>query len=156
MNIETLTQLVIYGYAAAVVGRLRSLPMTFLGAMILGIANSMAIGYAPQGVRNDVDAALPMIMLFLALLLIPEVRLAIGRVVRVRPPRVASARTTLIGAVVVVVVVIVLGSVLDGQQPLHHGQRPGPVHPGVEPGASVGLRRPGLVVPVHVPRASVR
>ena len=36
MNIQTLTQLVIYGYAAAVVGRLRSLPMTFLGAMILG------------------------------------------------------------------------------------------------------------------------
>lgn len=114
MNIETLTQLVIYGYAAAVVGRLRSLPMTFLGAMILGVANSMAIGYAPQGVRNDVDAALPMIMLFLALLLIPEVRLAIGRVVRVRPPRVASARTTLVGAVVVVVVVIGLGAVLNG------------------------------------------
>jgi branched-chain amino acid transport system permease protein len=114
MNIETLTQLVIYGYAAAVVGRLRSLPMTFLGAMILGIANSMAIGYAPQGIVNDVDAALPMALLFLALLLIPEVRLAIGRVVRVRPPRVASARTTLLGAVVVVVAVVVLGTFLTG------------------------------------------
>ncbi len=114
MNIQTLTQLVIYGYAAAVVGRLRSLPMTFLGAMILGVANSMAIGYAPQGVRNDVDAALPMAMLFLALLLIPEVRLAIGRVVRVRPPRVASARMTLVGAVAIVVLVIGLGSMLSG------------------------------------------
>ena len=114
MNIQTLTQLVIYGYAAAVVGRLRSLPMTFLGAMILGVANAMAIGYAPEGVKNDVDAALPMAMLFLALLLIPEVRLAIGRVVRVRPPRVASARTTLTGAVVVVVAVVVLGAVLTG------------------------------------------
>ncbi|HLM97024.1 MAG TPA: ABC transporter permease [Acidimicrobiales bacterium] len=114
MNIEVLTQLVIYGYAAAVVGRLRSLPMTFLGAMILGVANSMAIGYAPEGVRNDVDAALPMALLFLALLLIPEVRLAIGRVVRVRPPRVASAKTTLMGAVFIVVVVIALGAVLNG------------------------------------------
>ena len=113
MNIETLTQLVIYGYAAAVVGRLRSLPMTFLGAMILGVANSMAIGYAPEGVRNDVDAALPMAMLFLALLLIPEVRLAIGRVVRVRPPRVASARTTLAGAGAIVVIVVALGAVLS-------------------------------------------
>jgi len=112
MNIQTLTQLVIYGYAAAVVGRLRNLPMTFLGAMILGVANSMAIGYAPQGVRNDVDAALPMALLFLALLLIPEVRLAIGRVVRVRPPRVASARATLVGAVAIVVLVIGLGAVL--------------------------------------------
>jgi branched-chain amino acid transport system permease protein len=114
MNIETLTQLVIYGYAAAVVGRLRSLPMTFLGAMILGVANSMAIGYSPQSVVNDVDAALPMAMLFLVLLFIPEVRLAIGRVVRVRPPRVASARTTLIGGVVVVAVVVALGAVLSG------------------------------------------
>ena len=115
MNIETLTQLVIYGYAAAVVGRLRSLPMTFLGAMILGVANSMAIGYAPQGVRNDVDAALPMVMLFLALLLIPEVRLAIGRVVRVAPaargqrPDDARRRRRR-----VVVVVIALGAVLTG------------------------------------------
>jgi branched-chain amino acid transport system permease protein len=114
MDILTLTQLVIYGYAAAVVGRLRSLPMTFLGAMILGIGNSMAIGYAPEGVRNDVDAALPMAMLFLVLLLIPEVRLAIGRVARVRPPRVASARTTLTGAVAIIVVVIALGAVLTG------------------------------------------
>jgi branched-chain amino acid transport system permease protein len=114
MDILTLTQLVIYGYAAAVVGRLRSLPMTFLGAMILGIGNSMAIGYAPEGVRNDVDAALPMALLFLVLLLIPEVRLAIGRVVRVRPPRVASAKTTLTGAVVVVLAVIGLGAVLTG------------------------------------------
>ena len=114
MDIQTLTQLVIYGYAAAVVGRLRSLPMTFLGAMILGVANSMAIGYAPQGIRNDVDAALPMALLFLALLLIPEVRLAIGRVVRVRPPRVASAKTTFVGACVIVVLVIGLGAVLTG------------------------------------------
>ena len=74
----------LYGYAAAVVGRLRSLPMTFLGAMILGVANSMAIGYSPQSVVNDVDAALPMAMLFLVLLFIPEVRLAIGRVGRGR------------------------------------------------------------------------
>jgi branched-chain amino acid transport system permease protein len=87
--------------------------MTFLGAMILGVANSMAIGYAPEGVRNDVDAALPMAMLFLALLLIPEVRLAIGRVVRVRPPRVASARTTLAGAGAIVVIVVALGVVLS-------------------------------------------
>jgi branched-chain amino acid transport system permease protein len=55
-----------------------------------------------------------MALLFLVLLLIPEVRLAIGRVVRVRPPRVASAKTTLTGAVVVVLAVIGLGAVLTG------------------------------------------
>ena len=114
MNQLQLTQLVIYGYAAAVVGRLRSLPMTFLGAMILGIAGSMATGYVPQGALNDVEEALPMAMLFIVLLVIPEVRLSIGRVVRVRPPRVADARTTLAGAGVIVVGAVVLSSVLTG------------------------------------------
>ena len=37
MSIEILSELVIFGYAAAIVGRLRTLPLTFLGAMILGI-----------------------------------------------------------------------------------------------------------------------
>ena len=114
MDITTLTVLVIYGYAAAVVGRLRSLPFTFLGAMILGLANSMSIGYAPSGVRNDLNEALPMIMLFLALLFIPEVRLVIGRVAKVRPPRVASLRTTVVGAAVIVVAAVALGGVLQG------------------------------------------
>jgi branched-chain amino acid transport system permease protein len=114
MSVLVLTQLVIYGYAAAVVGRLRSLPMTFLGAMILGVANSMASGYVPTSALNYVDQALPMAMLFVVLLIIPEVRLAIGRVVRVRPPRVASARTTLAGAGCIVVASVVLSTVLTG------------------------------------------
>jgi branched-chain amino acid transport system permease protein len=114
MDMTQLTQLVIYGYAAAVVGRLSSLPMTFLGAMILGIANSMAIGYVPAGARSDVYDALPMALLFLALLIVPEARLAIGRVVRARPPRVASARTTVVGGAFIVVLVVILGTVLQG------------------------------------------
>ena len=109
-----LTQLVIYGYAAAVVGRLRSLPMTFLGAMVLGIANSMTLGYVPTGASDTVFNVLPMAMLFLVLLVLPEVRLAIGRVVRVRPPRVASFQTTLVGGAVIIVGVVVLAQALTG------------------------------------------
>ncbi len=88
MSILPLIELVIFGYAAAVVGRLRSIPLTFLGAMILGIGNSMVVGYGPPSDVSDIQAALPMVMLFVVLLLIPEVRLTVGRVVRVRaPPR---------------------------------------------------------------------
>ena len=41
-NLEpiTLTLLVVTAYAAAAVGRLRSLPLTFLGALILGLGES--------------------------------------------------------------------------------------------------------------------
>jgi len=114
MNVLLLTELVIYGYAAAVVGRLRSLPMTFLGAMVLGIANSMAIGYVPSGAVTDVVGALPMMLLILALLAVPEVRLSIGRLSRVRPPRVPGARSTLAGAGAVVAIVALLSLVLTG------------------------------------------
>ncbi len=114
MNILLITELVIYCFAAAVVGRLRSLPMTFLGAMVLGIANSMAVGYVPAGQITDVVEALPMVMLFIALLVIPEVRLSIGRVARVRPPKVPSLRTTGVGAGIVIVVTIALAAVLSG------------------------------------------
>ena len=40
-----LTLLVVNAYAAAVFGRLRNLPMTFVGALVLGLADSYAIGY---------------------------------------------------------------------------------------------------------------
>jgi len=121
MNPLVLTELVIYGYAAAVVGRLRSLPWTFVGAMALGIANSLIVGYVPSSAESEVYDALPMVMLFVALLVIPEVRLAIGRVVRVRPPRVASAKATLVGGGVVIVAAVALGAVLTGNNLLTLG-----------------------------------
>ena len=34
-------------------GRLRSIPLTFLGAMILGIANSLVVGYGPASDVSD-------------------------------------------------------------------------------------------------------
>ena len=114
MQILLLTELVIYGYAAAVVGRLRSLPLTFLGAMILGVGNAMAIGYVPTGALTYVTEALPMALLFLVLITMPQARLTIGRVVRARPPRAAGAGTTAVGSLVVIGVATVLAFVLTG------------------------------------------
>ena len=114
MQMVILTELVIYGYAAAVVGRLRSLPLTFLGAMILGVGNSMAIGYVPTGLRTYVVEALPMALLILVLLTMPQARLAIGRVVRPRPPRAASRRSTGIGSLALVGVVTIGSFMVTG------------------------------------------
>ena len=114
MVIIQLTELVIVGYAAAVVGRLRSIPLTFLGAMVLGIANSLVVGYGPASDVSQIQAALPMVLLFLVLLFIPEVRLTVGRVVRVRTPRPPGAKTTLIGSGLVLAVVVVLSATLSG------------------------------------------
>jgi branched-chain amino acid transport system permease protein len=114
MSIQILSELVIFGYAAAIVGRLRSLPLTFLGAMILGVSASLAIGYVPASLLNDVTAILPMGLLIIALLLLPQSKLAVGRVARLRPPGVASLRMTLIGGAVLVAVAVVLSGLVTG------------------------------------------
>jgi branched-chain amino acid transport system permease protein len=114
MSIQILSELVIFGYAAAIVGRLRSLPLTFVGAMILGIAGSLAIGYAPASILNDLTAILPMGLLIVALLLLPQATLTAGRVVRLRPPKVASLRSTLVGGVVLILLTVLLAALITG------------------------------------------
>jgi branched-chain amino acid transport system permease protein len=84
-----LTLLVINAYAAAMFGRLRSLPLTFVGALILGLGESYAVGYLPTNQQitsifgwNDftpislsgLRPAFPVIMLFLILLVLPPLR----------------------------------------------------------------------------------
>jgi branched-chain amino acid transport system permease protein len=114
MNILELTLLVVYSYSAAVVGRLKSLPLTVVGAMVLGIANSLAIGYAPSSWVSYITLALPMGLLVLAVLVLPQARLTLARVVKPRPPKVASARATLAGSGALVVVAVVFALLLSG------------------------------------------
>jgi branched-chain amino acid transport system permease protein len=45
LNHLLLTLLVINGYAAAMLGKLKNLPLTFLGAVVLGLAETYVIGY---------------------------------------------------------------------------------------------------------------
>ncbi len=119
LSAVTLTLLVVNTYAVAVVGRLRSLPGAFLGAVILGLAQSYVTGYinpeltvGPIALGN-LAAALPAIMLFTVLLLQPEARLRSHSVVRPRSPQpVPSQRTALLGGVALVVVLAALGSLM--------------------------------------------
>jgi branched-chain amino acid transport system permease protein len=75
-----LTLLIVNAYAAAMIGRLRSLPMTFVGALIVGLANDLVVGYLPDvhtgaqylsGIRD----VTPVAILFLAVLLLKQTKL---------------------------------------------------------------------------------
>ncbi len=74
-----LTLLVITAYAAAMVGKLRSLPMTFLGAVILGEFENTLNYLNVKGVGGDTVSKLaqnlqpsaPVILLFLVLIFLP-------------------------------------------------------------------------------------
>lgn len=71
-----LTLLIVNAYAAAMIGRLRSLPMTFLGALILGLADSYAISYFDETniLLSKLRFAFPALVLFAVLLLLRQPR----------------------------------------------------------------------------------
>jgi branched-chain amino acid transport system permease protein len=85
LSAPALTLLIVNAYAASVIGRLRSIPMTFVGAIILGLAIAYSVAYLPQNpyVQNF-ENAVPAIILFIALLILPSARLRGHRQLRSR------------------------------------------------------------------------
>jgi branched-chain amino acid transport system permease protein len=71
-----LTLLIVNAYAAAMIGRLRSLPMTFAGAVLLGLIDSWAITYLPDDslLLNRIRFVAPVIVLFVVLLVLRQPR----------------------------------------------------------------------------------
>jgi branched-chain amino acid transport system permease protein len=123
LDVLILTLLVVSGYAAAMVGRLKSLPLTFLGGLALGLAESYSIWQLPTDLLNKIRPALPIIFLYVVLLIMPQARLRAGRLVTSRrPPRVASFRESLIGAVAFLAISGVLASALSTPDLITIGQ----------------------------------
>ena len=115
-----LTLLVIDAYAAAVIGRLRSLPMTFLGALIVGLASSYAVGYVPSTgfwsstpVQGTLTLSVPTLILFIALLMLPMDRIRSGTPQRHVPLAPASFFRSVQGGVVLVVAVVLAVTFMD-------------------------------------------
>ncbi len=81
LNYYDLTLLVINAYAAAMLGKLKSLPLTFVGAMGLGILQSFAVAYLPSdGPLSGIRAVVPALFLFAVIVLMPQAQLRIGQV----------------------------------------------------------------------------
>lgn len=111
-----LSLLVMNAFAAAVVGRLRSLPLTILGATILGLSTAYAQGYI--GSRPDLPAGryliglvniVPVIVLFTALQFLPQARLRQTRAARARE---ISERPTWSGSLVLALLCVLVTAAL--------------------------------------------
>lgn len=116
LEANALTLLVIDAFAAAMFGRLRSIPRTFVGALVLGLSITYLVGYAPKSFDfvSNLRVALPMIILFVVLLVLPQDRLR-GAAVRTRERyRAPSVRQAAIWGVVLVVAVALYGAILSG------------------------------------------
>lgn len=123
LDIFVLTLLVINGYAAALVGRLKSLPMTAAGAIVLGLSISYAVGYLPSGGwLSEVQGVIPMLFLFVVLVLLPPARLRTGGGQAPATPTVPGLLQSLVAAGGLVAVAVVL-SLLLGPSGLATGGR---------------------------------
>ncbi|HEV3354453.1 MAG TPA: ATP-binding cassette domain-containing protein [Acidimicrobiales bacterium] len=114
LDILLLTLLVINGFAAAIVGRLKSLPLTFAGGVALGLVESYVVGYAPGGVLSQLRPTIPVIFLYIALLIFPQSRLRVGRALSRRTTKVPTLRASLIGAALFVGAAWIAASTLSG------------------------------------------
>ncbi len=110
-----LTLLVINAYAAAMLGRLTSLPLTFVGAMGLGVLQSFAVAYLPtEGSLAGLRAVVPALFLFVVIVLMPQAQLRIGQVKGiVSAPLPSPTRALAWGGVLLGVVAVLAGAMSD-------------------------------------------
>lgn len=118
LNVQALTLLVVSAYAAAMVGRLQSFPLTFAGALGLGLIESYAVGYLPStGAFANIRLAIPTLLLFAVLLVLPETKLRSGSAVAARMPPMTGLARSVVAAIGFVVVAAAFAS-LAGDQTL--------------------------------------
>ena len=123
LDAPSLSLLIVSAYAAAIFGRLRSLPLTFLGAIVLGLTEGYLTGYLPQNqYLPGLRIASPALLLFLVLLVLPNPRLR-GRMTRSREffPM-PSIRGTLVFGAVVILGGVVLATTLSTPDQLTYGR----------------------------------
>ena len=117
-----LTLLVIDAYAAAIIGRLKSLPLTFAGALLIGLLSSYATYFPSTGfwgttAIQGLKLSVPAVLLFVVLLAMPMSRIRSGwlqRRVGLAPAslfRSLQGGVLLVGAVIVAVELLSVGNV---------------------------------------------
>jgi branched-chain amino acid transport system permease protein len=103
LQVDALTLLIINAFAAAIVGRLKSLPLTYVGAILLGLILTFAINFLDLSGRfSTVQFAIPTIFLFIALLALPQARIELRRLApnpKLHMPRVPRLWETAAGMV---------------------------------------------------------
>jgi branched-chain amino acid transport system permease protein len=115
LDYYSLTFLVISSFAAAMLGRLSSLPLTYVGAIVLGLM----VGYSQyvqgsQLLENGLQSSLPTLMLFGILIFVPQVRLRVGQVKGILAANVPPARKAFVAAAGLLVVTLVVLPLLNG------------------------------------------
>ena len=118
LDVYVLVLLVIYAFAPALLGKLASLPLAFLGAIVLGVLQSILTKYGSVGTVANIEASIPYAALFILLVVygrsLKEVRSS-SRPLRSPPPR-AIGPSTMTGGAIIVGIALVLPALLRPSQ----------------------------------------
>ncbi len=122
LNAIVLTLLVLNAYGAAMIGRLTNLPMTFLGALLLGVCQELTnVSWLWPTSETFVQLrlAIPGLFLVVAVLLVPSFRLSTGRPVGRDEPAVPTLRRSLIGGAALIGVVAAAVQIFPAEHDTH-------------------------------------
>ncbi len=122
LNAYVLTLLVLNAYGAAMIGRLTNLPMTFVGALILGVCQELTNVswlWPSSETFTQLRLAIPGLFLVIAILLVPSFRLSAGRIVGRDEPPVPTVRRSVWAGAALIAFVAVFVQVLPDNQHLH-------------------------------------
>ena len=119
LQIFALTLLIFDAYPAAIVGRLRSVPLAYAGAMVLGLSKLYFDWASDAGQKwlalRNMRNAIPALLLFGALLILPQDRLRGAIVARTRERfRVPTMRQAVAWGGVLIAVIWMLQTLMSG------------------------------------------
>jgi branched-chain amino acid transport system permease protein len=105
--VENLTLIIVVASAAAAIAQLKSIPMAFIGGLIIGLSKSFSAVYLEWGTDwTYADEAIPAAILFIALLFLPMARLETGKIrITKRTERLTKPWEAALGAGVMIALV---------------------------------------------------
>jgi ABC-type branched-subunit amino acid transport system ATPase component/branched-subunit amino acid ABC-type transport system permease component len=114
LDAQTLTLFIVDAFAAGIIARLKSLPMAYVGGLIIGLSLAFQQNFLVWSGRwTAAPNAIPAIILFIAVLFLPSNRIAGRPKPRKTAERVPSIRNALIGFAVLIAGALILAGLLN-------------------------------------------
>jgi sulfate-transporting ATPase len=114
LDASTLTLFIVDAFAAAIIARLRSLPMAYVGGLVIGLTLSFQESFLNwTGRWTSAPQAIPAVVLFIAVLFVKDARVQGRSRPRQTSERIPSVRNALLGFLALIVIVLICAATLS-------------------------------------------
>jgi ABC-type branched-subunit amino acid transport system ATPase component/branched-subunit amino acid ABC-type transport system permease component len=111
---STLTLFIVDAFAAAIIARLRSLPMAYVGGLVIGLSLSFQENFLSwTGRWTSAPSAIPAVILFIAVLFMRDARIKGRSKPRQTSERIPSIRNALLGFLGLTVIALICAATLN-------------------------------------------